>query len=148
MKKIISINQRQVFNLGTAHELLPLIYRLTDEAQKEVRVLTNRIEALKSAKVAVTVDLEDQINRIVDNWQKKVEKLGATPKGLWLADFDNGDGYYCWKFPETIISFSHGYHEGFSGRRKITTSNEQSETCEEKNQKNPKGYPRDLQTEI
>lgn len=148
MKKIISINQRQVFSLGTAHELLPLIYRITEDAQKEVRLLTNRIEALKSAKGAVTGDLEDQINKIVDGWQKKVEKLGATPKGLWLADFDKGDGYYCWKYPETAISFAHGYDEGFSGRRKIAASHELSDTCEEKSQRSPQNAPPELYPEI
>ena len=43
----------------------------------------------------------------------------AQIKGMWLADFDAGNGYYCWKFPENEIRFWHGYKDGFSGRVEI-----------------------------
>jgi hypothetical protein len=35
------------------------------------------------------------------------------------VDFDNGDGYYCWSYPESAITHYHGYDEGFSGRMSI-----------------------------
>ena len=38
---------------------------------------------------------------------------------LWLVDWDNGDGYYCWRFPEETVSFFHSYEEGFGGRLPI-----------------------------
>ena len=31
----------------------------------------------------------------------------------------NGEGYYCWSYPEATIAHFHGYDEGFSGRMKI-----------------------------
>jgi hypothetical protein len=33
-----------------------------------------------------------------------------------MADFDNGEGFYCWKYPEIKINHWHGYQDGFSGR--------------------------------
>ena len=42
-----------------------------------------------------------------------MEALGAEVKGVWLVDFDNGSGYYCWRWPETAIDHFHGYEEGF-----------------------------------
>ena len=45
--------------------------------------------------------------------------MGAQVKGLWLVDFDNGDGYYCWRHPESAITHFHDYDEGFAGRMKI-----------------------------
>ena len=33
-----------------------------------------------------------------------------------LVDWDSGDGYYCWRFPEAAIAFFHTYDEGFAGR--------------------------------
>ena len=48
-----------------------------------------------------------------------MEALGIVVKGLWLVDFDNGEGYYCWKYPEPAIRHYHGYDEGFAGRMKI-----------------------------
>jgi hypothetical protein len=38
---------------------------------------------------------------------------------LWLVDWDSGDGYYCWRFPEQAIGFFHTYEEGFGGRLPI-----------------------------
>lgn len=119
--EVIQLNKNQKFTLKTAQEVLPVIYKITETAQKEVKVLVSRMEAIKSMSGARASEIEAEINAIVDRWQQKVAKLGATPKGLWLADFDNGKGYYCWKFPETEISFSHGYNDGFSGRAPIHT---------------------------
>ena len=30
---------------------------------------------------------------------------GLEVKGLWLVDFDNGSGYYCWQYPEEGLQF-------------------------------------------
>ena len=37
--------------------------------------------------------------------------LGIDVKGLWLIDFDNGSGYYCWHYPEEGLQFFHTYEE-------------------------------------
>ena len=39
---------------------------------------------------------------IVEQWTREVEALGLAVKGLWLVDWDCGDGYYCWRHPEPI----------------------------------------------
>jgi hypothetical protein len=49
----------------------------------------------------------------------KMARLGLMVKGLWLVDFDTGDGYLCWKFPELKIGQYHGYHEGYTARRPL-----------------------------
>lgn len=102
-----------------AELLLPLVYRLTEESSRGVKTLMRHMEALPDKKSERALDIETKINAVIEKWQNKLEKLGAVPKGLWLADFDNGKGYYCWKFPETKISFWHGYQDGFSGRQPI-----------------------------
>jgi hypothetical protein len=116
---IVPLNHKRVFTIEDATGLLPVIYRITEVAHKEVRNLANRMEAIKSMSPGRASEIEREINETIDRWQQKVTKLGASPKGLWLADFDNGEGYYCWKFPETEISFWHGYNDGFSGRTLI-----------------------------
>ena len=114
--EIIPLNHKRTFSYEQAQEILPVVYRITEAAQKEVRTLVNRIDSLKGTQNSRVTELEAQVNQIIDGWQQKLVKLGASPKGLWLADFDNGNGYYCWKFPETVISYWHGYNDGFSGR--------------------------------
>lgn len=131
MIEIISRNTVRNFTLAQAQDLLPLIYRLTDESAKRAKYLMACIEALPDKKSARAAELQDQINDVIDRWQSKVERLGAKPKGLWLADFDNGTGYFCWKYPETKILFKHGYQDGFTGRILISPNEELDESFDE-----------------
>ncbi|AGH96739.1 DUF2203 domain-containing protein [Pseudobdellovibrio exovorus] len=131
MIEIISRNTVRTFTLAQAQDLLPLIYRLTDESAKRAKYLMACIEALPDKKSTRAAELQDQINDVIDRWQSKIERLGAKPKGLWLADFDNGTGYFCWKYPETKILFKHGYQDGFTGRILIASDEELDESFNE-----------------
>ncbi|MGE0632764.1 MAG: DUF2203 family protein [Pseudobdellovibrionaceae bacterium] len=123
METIFEINRRRTFNAEQVDEVLPLIYRITEVSSREVQSLINRMDALNGQNEKAILEIEGEINEVISKWQAKVEKLGGLPKGLWIADFDSGEGYYCWKFPELQIQYWHGYQDGFTGRRKI-------ETCE------------------
>ncbi|MEQ1723221.1 MAG: DUF2203 family protein [Pseudobdellovibrio sp.] len=129
MIEIINYNIVKSFSLDQAQDLLPLIYGITEESSKNTKYLMACIEALPDKKSARALELQEQINAIIDRWQNKIERLGAKPKGLWLADFDNGSGYYCWKFPEVKILFKHGYQDGFTGRILISSNEESHENC-------------------
>lgn len=119
MFEIISLKSSKIFSLNEINSLLPLIYRITEEYSKEVKYLMACVEAFPSKNSDRCVELQDKINYLIQKWQNKMERMGGKPKGLWLADFDNGNGYYCWKFPETTITHAHGYQDGFTGRRLI-----------------------------
>lgn len=105
-----------MFSLSEARALLPVIYRISEEAEREVHYQMNQLKAFKDKSHPRAIEIEERINAVIAVWQNKIEKLGCEPKGLWMADFDKGDGYFCWKFPETEINFWHGYQDGFSGR--------------------------------
>lgn len=116
MENVFEINRKRLFSLRDAQALLPIIYRISEESEREVQTLMNQLKAFSDKKSLRAQEIETRINETIGAWQKKVEKLGCEPKGLWMADFDNGDGYFCWRFPETEIKFWHGYQDGFSGR--------------------------------
>jgi hypothetical protein len=56
---------------------------------------------------------------VVNEWAEGVRALGVEVKGIWLVDFDNGSGYYCWRWPEPSLQYYHSYEEGFAGRMRI-----------------------------
>lgn len=116
LENLVEINRKKSFTLQQAESLLPLVYRLSEESSDEVSTHLNRLKAYPDKMHPIAIEIEASINAIIQKWQSKMEKLGAEPKGLWMADFDNGEGYYCWKFPENEIKFWHGYQDGFSGR--------------------------------
>lgn len=104
------------FTLDDARALLPRVRHLTDAAVREADDITDRLEASGEAERA---HLEAALNAVVSKWVNDITALGAVVKGLWLVDFDNGEGYYCWRHPEPDVSHFHGYDEGFAGRMKI-----------------------------
>lgn len=118
LAKIIEFKPRKVFDLSGINELLPIVHRITKQYSEKVNKLIQKLDHISGQEKMVT-DTEVEINDLIQEWQVKVEKLGAVTKGLWIADFDSGDGYFCWKFPEEQILYWHGYRDGFSGRRSI-----------------------------
>ena len=106
------------FTLEEARALLPAVRRLTDDAVHEAEALAKQMQKVGPGN-AQYERLDESLNARIVRWATDVESLGAEVKGLWLVDFDTGDGYYCWKHPEPVISHYHGYTDGFAGRMKI-----------------------------
>ncbi len=77
-----------------------------------------RVERLLAG-AAPSPERREQAQSIVNAWAKEMNGLGLEIKGLWLVDFDNGSGYYCWKHPEPSLDYYHTYEEGFGGRIRI-----------------------------
>ncbi len=98
---------KRIFSYEEAAILLLEVQRLTAQA-------VERVDALDE-KTATSEDYQS----IVQEWADAVMALGIEVKGLWLVDFDNGSGYYCWKYPEESLQYFHGYDEGFGGRVKL-----------------------------
>jgi len=131
--EIINRQQGRHFSLDQVQDLLPLVYRLTEDSAREVKYLVACLEALPDKKSDRAHQIQNQINELIERWQNKLERLGAKPKGLWLADFDYGAGYFCWKFPEVKILYKHGYQDGFTGRILISSNEETNENCPSSN---------------
>lgn len=120
---LVSLNQNRTFTYQEAQRLLPIVYKITESVFYQVKTLIQRAEVIRGVSSEQASKIETDIQKLVDGWYDKMTKLGAKPKGLWLADFDNGKGYFCWKFPETELLHCHGYNDGFTGRKKIDPSN-------------------------
>lgn len=114
--RVVTINRRGFFTLSEAQHILPVVRRITQEFSQKTELLIARLESLPPTSSETINELESQVNELIRNWHEKIKKLGAVPKGLWLVDFDTGDGYFCWKYPETEIAFWHSYEDGFTKR--------------------------------
>ncbi len=122
--EIIGINRRSVFSLAEARLLLPVIIRMTKRASEKVQVLISNIESKSRSNDTDRQEIEvyeAQASQLIQDWQTKVQKLGGLPKGIWNVDFDSGDGYFCWKFPEESIDYWHSYRDGYTKRKKLFT---------------------------
>lgn len=111
--------ESRVFTLAEARELFPLIRRITEESYRELEPVRNRIQSLLPTSPEL-VRVEQAYEAIVTRWVGKMERLGVVVKGLWLVDFDTGDGYLCWRFPELQLGHYHGHDQGFDQRRSLS----------------------------
>lgn len=106
------------FTLEQAHALMPKVKELTDTAVNKAQALVAEAQELDEEHPRREA-LQQQLQEVVNEWVQAVTDLGAEVKGLWLVDFDSGEGYYCWRHPEPSLEYFHGYEEGFAGRRPI-----------------------------
>ena len=117
MSNVVGIDQKRLFTLEEAKELLPIVRRITQDFEEKVRLLGQRYGNVSNPEQKTQI--EALIKTGIADWQGKMARLGVMTKGLWLVDFDSGDGYWCWQYPETSIGFFHGYDEGFKQRRPL-----------------------------
>ncbi len=107
------------FTLSEANETLKVVKKITGEAYQELESVKKKLNSLLPSDPRI-VSVEKQYESIVKQWISKMERLGLVVKGLWLLDFDTGDGYFCWKYPELSIAYYHSYTGGFAERTPIS----------------------------
>lgn len=107
--------EKKTFSFDEAAALLPEVRRATERAYRHVEAL--RGSAGQS--LAEAERFEAEATAVVNEWADSVRALGIEVKGIWLVDFDNGSGYYCWRWPEASLQYYHSYEEGFAGRMRI-----------------------------
>ncbi|UCE01686.1 MAG: DUF2203 domain-containing protein [Candidatus Latescibacterota bacterium] len=109
---------KRIFTMKEALELLPDVQQVTTDAVGRADAIVQQLES--TSDVGERSRLEDQYNTVVRAWAERILQLGAEVKGLWLVDFDSGDGiYYCWRHPEPTLDYFHEYDAGFAGRRPL-----------------------------
>lgn len=106
-------------NYESANRLMPLIRRYTEEAHRETEALAAKL-AYFQKNTAQYKAIAREYDSIVAQWVKRIHRLGALAKGLWLVDFDTGAGYLCWVYPEERVEYFHSYESGFKGRTKLS----------------------------
>lgn len=106
---------RRIFSYDEALTTFPLVRDLTAAAVRQIDALTQNVDSREEMD-SRRDELDEARDRIVRAWAREITSIGCEVKGVFLVDWDSGDGYYCWRFPEQAISFFHTYEEGFEGR--------------------------------
>lgn len=116
--QISTYDDPRVFTLAEAQEVFPIVWRITRAAHDELEPYRRALETMAPMSPQLKL-VERNYEAVVRRWVGKMERLGLIVKGLWLVDFDTGDGYLCWKFPELRIAHYHAYGEGYAERRRL-----------------------------
>jgi len=113
------MSRGRTFTYDEALATFPVVRDRTALAVQHVEALFAGVNSREEA-AARREELEAAFQRIIAAWAEEVSAVGCEVKGLWLIDWDCGDGYYCWRFPEATIAHFHGYEDGFAGRLPLT----------------------------
>ncbi len=109
---------KKIWTLKEAQEIFPRIKRITEDFYTQThsisKLLTDNIYPENEME-----KMEEEIHELVKIWNFTMLELEVDVKGIWLVDFDNGNGYYCWKVGEEDLLYEHSYDEGFAGRKLI-----------------------------
>ncbi len=109
---------KRIFTYREAKNLLPSVREMTHKTYVHTEEIGRELRqsGLSGDRRA---ELEEEYESVVSAWAEKLMGLGVEIKGMWLVDFDNGKGYYCWKYPEPSLDHYHSYEDGFAGRMRI-----------------------------
>ena len=120
-ENIINIGYREYakyFNLEQAKALLPLIQKITHETYSELDPLRRQLRKM-SIIDDMSPELEAEYKQGVQQWIEKMTRLGVLPVTLGMVNFDTGDGYLNWKYPETDLSHYHDYDTHYKERQSL-----------------------------
>ena len=102
-------------DLHSAHEMLPIVQKITRKAVDDLEPIGQRLNNMVPADPRIA-QVKVEYERVVKNWAGKIKRLGLEVLGLWKVGFDGGDGWYGWQYPERRIRFFLEYDAIFSER--------------------------------
>ena len=94
----------RIFSLAEAQSLLPVVRKVTRRAVGDFDPVRGRYRNLLDCDPRKP-QLARQYEKIVRLWMTKMARFGLVARGLWAVDFDTGDGYLSWKYPELRLAF-------------------------------------------
>ena len=107
----------RVFTLEEARAVLPMVQAVTRPVFELASSMAEELQAAEDGSDEVRVEsLQSRLEALMESWAEAVRDLGPDVKGPWLVDFDSGDGYWCWAFPEEDLDHWHDYEGGFASR--------------------------------
>ena len=104
--------QSREWSLETARAMLDEVRSRTERAVQQADPLN--VGRASVAGTPAEAEVEARLRRVVSRWIREMEALGVAVKAPWRVDFDNGSGYYCWRWPEERLEW---YRDGPWGRR-------------------------------
>lgn len=107
----------RIFTLDQARALMPQVKATTGPVYTLAASLAEELNQAEEAGDETRSEaLRERLQTLVQSWQQSMQDLEAEVKGLWLVDFDSGDGYWCWAYPEEELGHWHSYEGGFGSR--------------------------------
>ncbi|MFH0799320.1 MAG: DUF2203 family protein [Pseudomonadota bacterium] len=113
MGDVIPIHSRRIFSIEEAEAILPIVRRITDRAAADAGELQEQLRFVP-ADEPLSKRLHMELDAVVRRWSVKVAQLGCEPRGIWLVDFDAGEGWFSWRIGDDRLNFFHPHEAGLA----------------------------------
>jgi hypothetical protein len=110
------------FTREMVNEVVPALRKVTEDAIRDTNAVLAKVSYVPEKSMQYKL-LEKEFDEAVMRWVDKIHRLGGYAKDMWLVDFDTGEGYLCWRYPEPSIEYFHSYTGGFKTRKRLTKKN-------------------------
>lgn len=104
MAEIIRILRPRQFTEEEAQGLLPTVKRITVHAAMEAEKITDQLRFIPRDE-PIFNRLSSELDLVIRRWAIKISKLGLKPSGIWIVDFDAGEGLYTWRLGDEQVSY-------------------------------------------
>lgn len=109
----------KLFDLHEAKGLVTLVRSITQKHHAELAPVQHRLNMML-ANDPRRKALELEYQEVVSRWRHKITQLGAKVEGLWVVEFDVGEGALCWRYPELSLAYFREREQAVSERVKLT----------------------------
>jgi|GEM_PF-1029804 hypothetical protein len=106
MGAVIPIHSHRTFTREQAEQILPIVHRITERAAAQFSDIREQLQWAPPEEPHHR-RLHSQLDQLVRQWAIKISQLGCEPRGIWLVDFDSGDGWFSWRYGDEGLSFFH-----------------------------------------
>ena len=106
MGAVIPIHSHRTFTREEAEQVLPIVRRITERAAARFIDIKEQLRWTPPEEPHHS-RLHSQLDQLVRQWAMKVSQLGCEPRGIWLVDFDSGNGWFSWRYGDENLSFFH-----------------------------------------
>lgn len=116
----------KLFSLKEAKQLLPLVVSITERHKHDLSPIQDRLDKMLSNDPR-RASLETKFEQVVSKWKQKIEQLGLNVAGLWMVEFDVGEGYLNWRYPEIGIHHFRDKQSALTDRKRLNTYIEEND---------------------
>ena len=104
MGDVIPIHSSRIFLREEAEFLLPVIRRVTERAALDASELEEQLRFVPDNEPLYN-RLQNEMDLIIKRWAIKISRLGCEPRGVWLVDFNTGNGWFSWRYNDDGLNY-------------------------------------------
>ncbi len=104
MGELIPIHAHRTFTQENAEAILPVIRRITERASVKMIDLKEQLQWVPRDE-PLYERLHTQMEDLAHRWAVRIAQLGCEPKGIWVVNFDTGNGWFSWRHGDESLVF-------------------------------------------